>query len=578
MGSNLPTQCDVAIIGGGPAGTTVASLLLKYNPRLKVVILEREKFPRDHVGESLLPAVCTVLDEMRVWDKVEAANFPIKIGATYRWGNTQNLWSFDFSHEPFQDEMRPGKFNGQRKDLAFQVDRSQYDTILLDGAREWGAEVYEEVKVQEVLAGGDRILGLRIKPSPKGQDTDVEPTLLEARYYVDASGTSGILRRQVEVELHSPTSLRNVAFWDYWQNTEWAENIGIGGTRIQIMSLSWGWLWFIPVSKMRTSIGLVMPAQTYKETGKRPQELYEEAIRTEPRISKLVENGTVEGNLQTTNDWSCLADRIAGENWFLAGDTCGFADPILSAGLTLAQTGAKRVAYSILELDRKVLDPQWIKNEYNDSHRKQIQHHIRFADFWYASNGCFTDLKENCADIARDAGLDLNAEQAFRWLSTGGFATEDARYARAGTYRFAAVVDFTERLTGSKVPWQIVEKNQFKMNMVGATKSTMSILAEGRIKSVDCYRRGPNVLPMFGVYRLVYAALQRESDAVKLMELIINTGMSGGMFTSKHECLVSSCEVLESLILEKWVTAKVDKKRPPMTQFWSQMASTAIQS
>jgi flavin-dependent dehydrogenase len=569
MDSKLSTTCDVAIIGGGPAGSSVASLLMKYNPRLNVVLLEREKFPREHVGESLLPAVCNVLDEMRAWDKVEAANFPIKIGATYRWGNTQDLWTYNFSHQPFQDEIRPAKFEGQRKDLAFQVDRAIYDKILLDNARDWGCQVFPQVKVQEVLAAGDRVLGLKLRQQTQN---DLESTLV-AKYYVDASGTSGILRRAVGVELESPTSLRNVAFWDYWQNAQWAESVGIGGTRIQVMSLAWGWLWFIPVTSSRTSIGLVMPAQTYKESGKRPLDLYMEAVSSEPRISELVRAAKMEGNLQTTNDWSCLASKMAGENWFLAGDTCGFADPILSAGLTLAQTGARRVAYSILEIIRGELDCEWVKEEYSEGQRKQIQHHIRFADFWYASNGCFTDLKENCSAIATEAGLVLNAEEAFRWLSTGGFTNEDPRYARAGTYSFNAIADFAQRFTGGRLSWQIAEKNEFKLNLAGAFKSKMSVMANGRIKSVECYRRGSSALPIHGIYQLVLSGLQRESDGYKLLDEIASLGTTAKIYQTKKACLMDSCEVLESMIRDKWVVTKVNKKRPTTSEYFKHLES-----
>src|SRR5471030_261972 len=145
-------DCDVAIVGGGPAGSTAGCLLRKYNPELRVVILEREQFPREHIGESQLPAISQVLQEMGVWDKVEAADFPIKVGATYRWGNTKGYWKFDFLLRPFEDEPRPAKFNSQRELTAFQVDRSVYDKILLDHAREMGCEVYEQVKVETIEA------------------------------------------------------------------------------------------------------------------------------------------------------------------------------------------------------------------------------------------------------------------------------------------------------------------------------------------------------------------------------------------------------------------------------------------
>src|SRR5688572_29327694 len=124
--------CDVAIIGGGPGGSTTGSLLKKYRPTLKVCIFEKEKFPREHIGESQLPPIGDVLAEMGCWDKVEAANFPIKIGATFRWGRTPELWDFEFLPlKDFKPEARPAKYEGQRRQTAWQVERAIYDDILL---------------------------------------------------------------------------------------------------------------------------------------------------------------------------------------------------------------------------------------------------------------------------------------------------------------------------------------------------------------------------------------------------------------------------------------------------------------
>lgn len=133
---------DVAIIGGGPAGSTAGTLLKKYAPHLSVAIYERERFPRDHVGESQLPPIGKILDEMGVWEEVERANFPIKVGATYRWGTTDDLWDVDFIKEGLLEGLqRPAKFDGIRKLTALQVERSRFDEILLDHAARVGCEV-----------------------------------------------------------------------------------------------------------------------------------------------------------------------------------------------------------------------------------------------------------------------------------------------------------------------------------------------------------------------------------------------------------------------------------------------------
>ncbi|MBL8745264.1 MAG: tryptophan 7-halogenase, partial [Phycisphaerae bacterium] len=137
MPSSSPksSHYDAVMVGGGPGGSTAATMLLKYNPALKVLVIEKEKFPRDHIGESQLPCISQILDEMGVWDKVERADFPIKLGASFTWGRDNDQWDFDFYPvEHWQDEDRPGRFAGQRRFTAFQVDRSIYDKILLDHA------------------------------------------------------------------------------------------------------------------------------------------------------------------------------------------------------------------------------------------------------------------------------------------------------------------------------------------------------------------------------------------------------------------------------------------------------------
>ncbi len=136
MTTETNTHFDVLILGGGPAGSTLGSLLKKYSTGLRVLIVEKEKFPREHVGESQLPPISAILDEMGCWEKVEAANFPIKIGVTYTWGQTTEPWDFEFLNldDVREDEARPAGYQGWRKQTAFQVERSIYDKILLDHA------------------------------------------------------------------------------------------------------------------------------------------------------------------------------------------------------------------------------------------------------------------------------------------------------------------------------------------------------------------------------------------------------------------------------------------------------------
>lgn len=548
-------NCDVAIIGAGPAGTTVGSLLKKYNPALKVVIVERETFPRDHVGESHLPAISRILAEMGVWDKVEAAEFPIKIGATFRWGSRNDLWDTDFLQgKDFKDEPRPAQYTGQRLRTAFQVDRSKYDKILLDHAAAMGCEVISPAKVTEVGRDGDRVTGLTIE-TPVGSDR------IEARYYVDGSGETGVLRRALEVPTESPTALRNIAIWRYWNNAEWAVTLGNGGTRVQILSLGWGWIWFIPITPTRTSVGLVVPAAYYKQSGKSTEELYNQAISQDAMVAKLLAQASPEDEVSATKDWNFVADRMIGENWFLVGDACGFADPILSAGMTLAHTGARKAAYTILELDRGTLDAAWIRSEFSDGHREQIRHHMQFADYWYSSNEGFTELKDYCAEIASTAGLTLRPEAAFQWLATGGFAIEEPGTAGALTYRLGGLKALAENLGDAPSPWEVSKTNFWRFDRDGVTESRFPSYTNGRILPIPCLRKGAKTLPVSGVFVHALNALSRNMDSVMILEDCVNA-MIEQDGVPVAEAPVFGIEAFESMLLEGWIKAKAVESRP----------------
>jgi len=547
---------DVAIIGGGPAGSTCGSLLMKYNPGLRVVILEREQFPRDHVGESQLPPIGTVLHEMGCWDKIERAGFPIKVGATYRWGQTTDLWNFEFV--PFGDlkaEARPARFEGQRTKTAFQVDRAQYDKILLDHAKEMGCRVREETTVRQVQREGDRVTGLLLG----------DGTTITARHYVDCSGHTGVLRRAMGVEVDQASSLQNIAIWDYWQNAEWAVNIGVGGTRVQVMSLGYGWIWFIPMGPTRTSIGLVVPASYYKQSGKRPADLYLEAIQSDPVIAPLISNATSEGKLATTKDWSFVSDRLVGENWFLAGESAGFADPILAAGMTLAHSAGRDVAYTILALDRRDFEPEWLRERYDDTHRRRIQQHIRFADFWYTANGCFTDLKDFTAKIAEDAGLKMDPDRAWQWLGTGGFVDEEAATPGIGGYNLTAVKEISGAFLDVPPAWEINDKNLFDLNLEGAERIWIASLANGRITRHRCYRRGDKLLPNNGYYHMLISILKGGNTFEHMQRTIEANARSANASSEQLQALLSGLlESLEAMVQDGWVKVGRDPAKPGM--------------
>jgi flavin-dependent dehydrogenase len=543
---------DVAIVGGGPAGAGAAIMLRKYAPELRVAVFEREAFPRDHVGESLLPVACKVLNEMGCWDQIEAAGFPVKIGATYRWGGTDDLWDFDFlAGQPYEDAARPAGYVGQRRDTAFQVDRSVFDKILLDYARSQGADVFERTRVTRAAVSGERVDSLI---SERG-------ATIRAHYYVDATGGAGLLRRSLGLNTIEPVALRNIAVWAYWQNADWAVNIGVSGTRVQIMSLGWGWLWFIPVGPTRTSLGLVVPAEYYKASGKRPEELYLESVRADPHIASLLANAHREdAPVLTTRDWSFVSERMAGATWFLIGEAGGFADPILSAGVSMALVGASDVAATIHELEIGEHEPGWLLSEFERQQSRRLDTHIRFAHYWYTANTHFQDLVEYTSEIARESGLTLDPKQAWQWLGTGGFV-EFGGAGFAG-YSLVSANWLISNFSQAQPDWNVAKNNLFALDLEGAERIELSAYREGRVLKIPGFRRGGRVLPVSGVFAFLFDVLSKTNR----LDHIVNRTVEDWC---KHPAsgpngFVNALQALEGLVNDGWVEARHAANVPMM--------------
>jgi flavin-dependent dehydrogenase len=549
----MSNHFDVVIVGGGPGGSTLAGMLLKYQPKLKVLIIEREKFPREHVGESQLPQVSAVLNELGIWDQVERAGFPVKIGGTYKWGQGDELWDFNFiPPEAFEGQVRPGKYEGVRHATAFQVDRAQYDDLLLRHAEKLGCTVWEGVAVRDAVHENDTIHHLNLSNGEK----------VTARYYVDASGHVGVLRRSLGVEIDCPTVLKNIAIWDYWNNTGWADTIGSGGTRVQVISVGYGWLWFIPITPTRTSLGLVCPVNYYKSANKSPEQLYTEAIAASQRITGFLEGATRENVLRTTNDWSFVSERIYGKNWFLVGECAGFADPILSAGLTLTQVGGRELAYTIIALDEGKHDAEWLKSHYQQNQQKRVRQHMRFAEFWYAANGQFTDLREHCREIAKESGLTLSAQKAWAWLAQGGFTNDVLGQAVIGGFDLTSLNQVTQRFMNEDLHWQANDRNIFRLQLNGATKTTIPDYRQGAIVSVPCYERNSKRLAITGVAQVVLLALSKASDIQNIMNVIQQLVVAKVPQVHHGIVMEQALQVLEVLVAEGWVAASLDESLP----------------
>jgi flavin-dependent dehydrogenase len=546
-------RIDIAIIGGGPGGSTCAGLLKKYAPELEVSVFEREQFPREHVGESALPPISKILNELGCWDEVESAGFPIKIGATYRWGNSEKLWDFEFMPiNDYREEARPRQWSEQTRQLAMQVDRERYDDILLRHAASLGANVFQSTQVRSIEHEDDRVKKLVL----------ADGTEVEAKWYVDASGASASLRRALGIGVEVPTKLQNIAFYDYWENTEWVTRFPGGATRVLVLSIGAGWIWFIPLSPTRTSIGFVCPKDFYKESGRKPEEMYLWALQQEPMIRDLTTKASREGNVRATRDWSFVADRVVGKNWLLVGEAAGFADPILAAGLTLTQTSAREAAFSLIALIRGEHEADWLLQHYNLNQRTRIQQHIRFADFWYSTNGIFTDLQEYTREIAADAGLDLDPQKAFQWLGTGGFTHDILGQVGIGALDLAGTRQIAQRFVGGKADWQLSHCNQLRLDLNGADEIVVPAYENGQVREVRTLRRGERSLPLCGLFAIVCSALQKGPDLVADLLPVFQQHAMHQKQMAPQLLLHHLLQALEVMLNEGWVLGEHNPERP----------------
>lgn len=377
---------DLLVIGGGPAGSTLAGLVKKYAPGRRVLLLEKASGPRHHVGESLLPGMVPVLHELGVYDKIDAAGFPKKIGANYQWGMGGEVWENDFN-EVNVSEMLKGGGIPPRIEHSWQVRRSKYDEILLRHAEELGVEVLRGAIADGPLDGADgRLEGVRVR---RGDETFEVRAPLTA----DCSGQAGFLSRFRRVRDYN-ADIKNVAGYAYWKGAEWKYkyNGHPDKTKIFICSVPEGWFWYIPIDDGVVSVGLVTGVDRLKSEGGDLRALYDRALKACAEIAPLLKSATVVPDFDgsgesffTQSDWSYLSAASYGPGWLAAGDAAVFVDPILSSGVTLAHLSGHRAAYTVLaewnEPSSEMRRLVW--EDFGRSGRESAAQFLALALFWY---------------------------------------------------------------------------------------------------------------------------------------------------------------------------------------------------
>ncbi len=373
MGAERVDEADVVVVGGGPGGSTLATLVAMQGHR--VILLEKEKFPRWSIGESLLPStvhgVCRLTG---VADELAKAGFTLKRGGTLRWGANPEPWTFSFSVSP--------KMTGETSH-AYQVERSKFDKILLDHARRMGVDVREEHTVTGTIADEDRVRGVSYKDI-----AGTEGRIL-ANYVVDASGNKSHIYQQVGGSRRYSEFFRSLALFGYFE----------GGKRLpapnsgNILSCAFdsGWFWYIPLSDTLTSVGAVVRREDANKIQGDPEEALMTLIGECPMISeylrdaKRVTEGEY-GQLRVRKDYSYATTRFWRPGMILVGDAACFVDPIFSSGVHLATYGALLAARSINSALAQKVDEETAFREFEQRYRQEFGVFYEFLVAFYNLN------------------------------------------------------------------------------------------------------------------------------------------------------------------------------------------------
>jgi flavin-dependent dehydrogenase len=349
---------DVAIIGGGPAGSTAACLLAQAGRR--VVVLEREKFPRFHIGESLLPYSMPAFDRMGVRETLDRTAQP-KHGAEIITACGTRHLRFHFRNG-FQ----------LKHHRSYQVERSTFDKLLLDNAATHGAEVREETPVAGVDFDEE---GVTVRLANPGGGT------IRARYVIDASGRNTVIGQQQRLKQSYP-NLQKFSVFAHYENVR-REPGEDGCTLTRMIRSKDRWFWVIPLSDTKTSIGVVTDTATFKAMRLSPEEALASSFREQPHFQEILEGARRVSPVYSTGDYSYRNTRLVGPRWMLAGDAAGFIDPVFSTGVFLAIASGEQTADAIHAALEKPSRAPKLFALYEKRLNRVMDLYLKFVTAWY---------------------------------------------------------------------------------------------------------------------------------------------------------------------------------------------------
>lgn len=355
----MGTKYDVVVIGGGPSGSTVASRLAQRGR--SVLLLEKERFPRFHIGESLLPCSMPLFEQLGVMPALVQHGFLPKYAAEFVTADGGVTRRYAFA-----DGLIPGAPS------AFQVDRAEFDHVLLQNSARLGVEVREGTAVTHFDAGLD---GAEVTL----RDETGAVTRVSAQLVLDASGQSSFLAGKLGLR-EMDQGLKNFAVFSHFEGAE--RHTGDRAGDISVVLVQGGWWWVIPLADGRTSVGQVLPSSLLR--GRKPDEAYfHERIAATPYLAKRLESAQRVAPVRTISDYSYVSKRLAGDRFVLVGDAGAFIDPVFSTGVYLGMIGAFKAAEAV---DAALSSGRFSRREfvgYEAWVMKQVETYKKFVKGFY---------------------------------------------------------------------------------------------------------------------------------------------------------------------------------------------------
>ncbi|HET7930879.1 MAG TPA: NAD(P)/FAD-dependent oxidoreductase [Rhodanobacteraceae bacterium] len=361
MDGNTPQafDCDVLVVGGGPGGSTAATLLVQRGWR--VTLLEKVRHPRFHIGESLLPANMPIFGEIGALEKLEALGRQ-KLGADFP-RDDGSYYTFRFD-----------RALGDTPPYAYQVKREEMDQMLFEHARECGVDAREQVKVERVDFDAEGVIA--------HLDAGGAKTMLRARYLVDASGRDTLLGKQLKL-IDRNDQHQSAAMFAHYKGVAYNPD-DPGGNIISVNRFAHGWAWFIPLPDGSTSIGCVCkPGYLKTRRGADNVTFMERTLAIVPGAATRMTKAERISPVQFTGNYSYACRQMAGPRWILVGDAWAFLDPVFSSGVFLSMYSARR---ALDVIDGALREPQREAALQRQYARHLRRGYRRFAWFIYRFN------------------------------------------------------------------------------------------------------------------------------------------------------------------------------------------------